>query len=222
MTERPEAITGTVEVRDVHRFDVVALERYMREHVADFTGGLTVRQFQGGQSNPTYALSADKRQYVLRRKPPGKLLPSAHAVDREYRVITALGRTGVPVPRTYALCEDASVVGTPFYVMEYVHGRVFADPRMPGVAPAERALIYDAMNDILARLHLVDWRAVGLADFGRTGNYVARQIHRWTTQYRASETEAIPSMERLIAWLPGHIPAEIGRASCRERVYVLV
>lgn len=208
MTEQPGFAAGTEEVLEAHRFDVVALDRYMREHVTGFSGSLTVRQFRGGQSNPTYHLAAGGREYVLRRKPPGKLLPSAHAVDREYRVITALGSTDVPVPRTYALCEDASVVGTPFYIMQCVHGRVFADPRLPGVAPAERALIYDAMNDILARLHRVDWRAVGLADFGRTGHYVARQIYRWTTQYRASETETIPSMERLIAWLPEHIPAD--------------
>jgi len=208
MTEQPDFTTGTEEVLEAHRFDVGALERYLCEHVPGFSGSLTVRQFRGGQSNPTYYLAAGGREYVLRRKPPGKLLPSAHAVDREYRVITALGTTDVPVPRTYALCEDSSVVGTPFYVMECVHGRIFADPRMPGVDPRERALVYDAMNDVLARLHRVDWRAIGLADFGRTGNYVARQIHRWTTQYRASETEKIESMERLIAWLPEHIPAD--------------
>ena len=207
MTELADPITGTMPVRDTHRFDVAALERYMRGHVAGFAGPLTVRQFLGGQSNPTYYLRAD-REYVLRRKPPGKLLPSAHAVDREYRVISALAGTGVPVPRTYALCEDPDVIGTSFYIMEYVRGRVLTDPRLPGVPPAERAQIYDAMNEVLARLHLVDWKAVGLADFGRPGNYVARQIHRWTTQYRASETETIPSMERLIAWLPEHIPAD--------------
>ncbi len=208
MTEGLGSILGTMEVRDTHRFDVAALERYMRDHVAGFAGRLAVRQFMGGQSNPTYHLRADGQEYVLRRKPPGKLLPSAHAVDREYRVITALAGTGVPVPRSYALCEDPDVIGTPFYIMEYVRGRVLTDPRLPGVAPAERARIYDAMNEVLARLHSVDWRAVGLADFGRPGNYVARQIHRWTVQYRASETESIPSMERLIAWLPEHIPAD--------------
>jgi aminoglycoside phosphotransferase (APT) family kinase protein len=207
MTERVEPTAGTMEVRETHRFDVAALERYMREHVAGFAGPLTVRQFLGGQSNPTYYLRAD-REYVLRRKPPGKLLPSAHAVDREYRVISALEGSGVPVPRTYALCEDPDVIGTAFYIMEYVQGRILPDPRLPGLAPTERARIYDAMNDVLARLHMVDWKAVGLTEFGRPGNYVARQIHRWTTQYRASETETIPSMERLIAWLPGHIPAD--------------
>jgi aminoglycoside phosphotransferase (APT) family kinase protein len=207
MTEL-EPIAGMMEVLDSHRFDVAALERYMRKHVAGFAGSLTVRQFVGGQSNPTYHLRAEGTEYVLRRKPPGKLLPSAHAVDREYRVISALAGTGVPVPRSYALCEDPDVIGTAFFIMEYVRGRVLTDPRLPGVAPAERAQIYDAMNGVLARLHMVDWKAVGLADFGRPGNYVARQIHRWTTQYRASETETIPSMERLIAWLPEHIPAD--------------
>ncbi|HEV8438649.1 MAG TPA: phosphotransferase [Methylomirabilota bacterium] len=208
MTANVDSTAGTGEVRDVHRFDVPTLERYMRDHVPGFSGRLTVRQFQGGQSNPTYYLRAGDQEYVLRRKPPGKLLPSAHAVDREYRVITALGPTGVPVPRTFAVCEDPSVVGTAFYIMEYVHGRVLSDPRLPDVAPAERARIYDAMNDVLARLHTVDWQAVGLADFGKPGNYFARQIHRWTAQYRASETEKIPSMEELIAWLPEHIPVD--------------
>ncbi len=208
MTGSLQPAAGTMVVRDTHRFDVAALERYMREHVAGFAGGVSVRQFVGGQSNPTYHLGTDAQEYVLRRKPPGKLLPSAHAVEREYRVISALAGTGVPVPRTYALCEDASVVGTPFYIMEYVRGRVLTEPRLPGLPPAERAEIYDAMNRVLAGLHTVDWQAVGLADFGRPGNYFARQIHRWTAQYRASETETIPSMERLIAWLPGHIPAD--------------
>jgi aminoglycoside phosphotransferase (APT) family kinase protein len=209
MTELAEPITGTMEVRNTHRFDVAALERYMRDHVPGFAGPLTVRQFVGGQSNPTYHLSVDAgKDYVLRRKPPGKLLPSAHAVDREYRVISALADTGVPVPKSYALCEDPDVIGTAFYIMEYVRGRVLVDPRLPGITPGERAQIYDAMNDVLARLHLVDWKAVGLGDFGRPGNYFARQIHRWTTQYRASETDTIPSMERLIAWLPEHIPPD--------------
>jgi aminoglycoside phosphotransferase (APT) family kinase protein len=172
-----------------------------------FVGPLAVRQFRGGQSNPTYFLSTPGGDYVLRRKPPGKLLPSAHAVDREYRVITALNQTDVPVPRTYLLCEDPEVIGTIFYVMECVSGRVLTDPRLPGVPPAERGALYDAMNDTLARLHRVDYKAVGLEGFGRPGNYVARQIHRWSQQYRASETERIEAMERLIEWLPGHTPA---------------
>ena len=200
-------IAQTAEVREAHRFDTAALERYMRAHVEGFSGTLEVRQFRGGQSNPTYYLSAGGREYVLRRKPPGKLLPSAHAVDREYRVITALGKSGFPVPRTFALCEDDSVIGTAFYIMDCVHGRIFVDPAIPGVTPAERRAIYESLIDVLARLHTTDWQALGLADFGRPGNYFARQIHRWTQQYRASETEKIESMERLIPWLPEHIPA---------------
>lgn len=200
-------ISTTAEVREQHRFDVGALERYLREHVPGFAGPLAVQQFRGGQSNPTYYLTAGGREYVLRRKPPGKLLPSAHAVDREYRVITALGATGVPVPRTYALCEDDAVIGTVFYVMDCVHGRVITDPAIPGLSPRERTAIYDSLGEVLARLHTVDWQALGLADFGRPGNYFARQIHRWTQQYRASETEKIEAMERLIAWMPEHVPA---------------
>ncbi|OLE38605.1 MAG: phosphotransferase family protein [Candidatus Rokubacteria bacterium 13_1_20CM_2_70_7] len=200
-------VAGTIEVLSTHRFDLEALERYMERQVEGFRRPLTAWQFRGGQSTPTYYLEAGDRQYVLRRKPPGKLLPSAHAVEREYRVITALAGSGVPVPRTYALSEDPDVIGTPFYIMAYVPGRVLTDPRLPGVAAPERAAIYDAMNEVLARLHTVDWQAAGLADFGRPGNYFARQIHRWTSQYRASETETIPAMERLIAWLPEHIPA---------------
>jgi len=201
-------IAQTAEVREQHRFDVAALERYLRERVPDFRGPIEVRQFRGGQSNPTYHLKAGGREFVLRRKPPGKLLPSAHAVDREYRVITALGRTTVPVPRTYVLCEDDSVIGTAFYVMDCVHGRVFSDPALPGVSPASRRAMYDSMNDVLARLHAVDYTAVGLGDYGKPGNYFSRQIHRWTSQYRASETERFESMERLIEWLPAHLPAE--------------
>jgi aminoglycoside phosphotransferase (APT) family kinase protein len=199
-------MTDTVDVLPTHTVDVPTLERYLERHVEGFRGPLTVRQFVGGQSNPTYYLRAGSGEYVLRRKPPGKLLPSAHAVDREYRVMTALARTSVPVPRTYALCEDADVVGTPFYVMQFVAGRVFKDPRLPEVPAADRAAIYESLADVLARLHTVDWRAIGLEDFGRPGNYFARQLHRWTSQYRASETESIPAMEELIVWLPAHIP----------------
>src|SRR5262245_28085932 len=198
----------TVPVRDVHRFEEERLARYLAARVEGFRGPLTVRQFQGGQSNPTYYLEAGGREYVLRRKPPGKLLPSAHAVDREYRIMTALAGTGVPVPRTYLYCDDESVVGTPFYLMDCVHGRIFVEPTLPGATAAERTAIYDDMNAVMARLHTVDWQALGLADFGRSGNYFARQIHRWTSQYRASETERIDTMERLIEWLPAHIPSD--------------
>src|SRR5216683_3081923 len=198
----------TIPVRETHRFDVAALERYMGGHVEGFKGPVTVTQFQGGQSNPTYRLSSPGGEYVLRRKPPGKLLPSAHAVDREYRIITALAPTRVPVPRTYALCEDDSVIGTAFFIMEWVRGRVVADPLLPGMSPSDRGRIYDSMNEVLATLHRVDLEATGLADYGRPGSYFARQIHRWTTQYRASETEGIEAMEQLIAWLPAHVPAD--------------
>ena len=208
MIEGVSSTTDTVPVRDVHRIDEAALERYLTEHVRGFRGPIELRQFQGGQSNPTYYMRAGSGEYVLLRKPPGKLLPSAHAVDREYRVITALQGSGVPVPRTYVLCEDPAVVGTSFYLMDCVHGRVFADPLLPGVSPADRRALYDQFAEILARLHRVDWKAIGLDDFGRPGNYFARQIHRWATQYRASETEKIDAMERLMVWLPENIPAD--------------
>jgi aminoglycoside phosphotransferase (APT) family kinase protein len=205
----PVATPETVPVQDAHRFDTGALERYLTARMPGFAGPLAaVRQFEGGQSNPTYYLRAASGEFVLRRKPPGRLLPSAHAVDREYRVIAALRGSGVPVPEAHLLCEDPEVIGTPFYVMSYVAGRIFRDPRLPGISPPERAAVYDAMNAVLARLHGVDWRAVGLADFGRPGNYFARQIHRWTAQYRASATEPIAAMERLIEWLPAHVPPD--------------
>ncbi len=197
---------GTVPVRDVHRIDRAALERYLARHLPGFAGPLELRQFLGGQSNPTYHLRAASGEYVLRRKPPGKLLPSAHAVEREYRVLAALGPTGVPVPRALLLCEDPAVVGTPFYVMSYVPGRVFPDLALPALEPAARRALWDDAVAVLARLHGVDWTAVGLADFGKPGNYYARQIHRWTGQYRASETELIPAMEQVIEWLPRHVP----------------
>src|SRR5688572_25216011 len=178
MTAPASNIAATVEVREAHRFDVAALEHYLAERIEGFKGPLAVRQFMGGQSNPTYHLSTPGAQYVLRRKPPGKLLPSAHAVDREYRVITALAETGVPVPRTYLLCQDDAVIGTWFYVMECVAGRVLTDPRLPGISPRDRAMMYDSMNEVLARLHMLDFKAIGLGDFGRTGQYIQRQIHR--------------------------------------------
>jgi aminoglycoside phosphotransferase (APT) family kinase protein len=198
---------GTRPVAEAHRFDVAALERHLRAHIPGFTGPLEVEQFKGGQSNPTYRLRAGNRRYVLRRKPPGTLLPSAHAVDREYRVITALAPTPVPVARTHLLCTDESVIGTMFYVMDYVEGRVLWDPQLPGMSPSERAAIFDEMNRVIAALHAVDFRAIGLADFGKPGNYFARQIDRWSRQYRASETERIEAMDRLIEWLPKNIPA---------------
>lgn len=187
-------------------FDVAALEAYLKQHVEGFSGPVTVEQFQGGQSNPTFRLTAGERRYVLRKKPPGQLLPSAHAVDREYRVISALAGSDVPVPKTFCLCEDPSVIGTAFYLMDFVEGRIWYDPSLPGMAPAERSAIFDEMNRVTAALHCVDYNAAGLGDYGKPGNYFERQIGRWSKQYRASETEPIEAMEKLIEWLPAHIP----------------
>src|SRR5579862_5163214 len=200
--------TGTMPVREQHRFDVARLEAWMAEHIAGFAGPVEVEQFRGGQSNPTYRVSAGGQRYVLRRKPPGKLLPSAHAVDREYRIITALAQTDVPVAKSYALCPDETVIGTAFYVMDYVAGRVFWEPTLPELSRDERRPIFEAMNDVIARLHRVDYAGIGLGDYGRPGNYVMRQIDRWTKQYRASETGTILTMDRLIDWLPRNAPAE--------------
>jgi aminoglycoside phosphotransferase (APT) family kinase protein len=184
------------------------LEPWLRGHVEGFRGPVAAERFSGGQSNPTYKLSAASGAYVLRRKPPGPLLPSAHAVDREFRVMRALATTAVPVPRVHALCEDDAVIGSAFYVMEHLDGRIFWDQRLPGIAPAERAAMFDSMNAVIAALHGIDYQAAGLGDFGRPGNYMARQIARWSRQYRASETETIAAMDSLIDWLPRHLPPE--------------
>jgi aminoglycoside phosphotransferase (APT) family kinase protein len=200
--------TGTMPVLEKHRFATDRLGAWMAEHVAGFRGPLEIEQFRGGQSNPTFRLTAGGKRYVLRRKPPGKLLPSAHAVDREYRVITALAATDVPVAKSHALCLDDNVIGTAFYIMDYVEGRIFWDPTLPELARAERWAVYDAMNAVVARLHQVDYAKIGLGDFGRPGNYFARQIDRWTKQYRASETEKIEAMDQLIAWLPQNLPPD--------------
>jgi aminoglycoside phosphotransferase (APT) family kinase protein len=197
---------GTMPVSDRNRFDTEALERWMSANVSGFKGSLTVEQFRGGQSNPTYRLVSPSGRYVLRRKPPGKLLPSAHAIDREHRVMTALGRVGLPVPPMFGLCEDDGIIGTAFFVMGFVEGRIFWDPLLPGLAPDARAGIFDAMNDTIARLHSIDPVAVGLGDYGRPGRYLDRQIARWSRQYRASETHPIPAMDRLIEWLPANVP----------------
>jgi aminoglycoside phosphotransferase (APT) family kinase protein len=191
---------------DRHAFDQGNLVEYLKRHVEGFSGSLTVTQFKGGQSNPTFLLDAGGARYVLRRKPLGKLLPSAHAVDREYRIITALGDTAVPVPRTYCLCQDDSVIGSAFYVMDYVDGRVLWDPALPGMEPAERTAMVAEMNRVIAAIHTADYAALGLADYGRPTGYLQRQIARWTKQYRASETETIEAMDRLIDWLPDNIP----------------
>ena len=189
-----------------HAFDVAALARWMNAHVDGFSGELTVEQFNGGQSNPTFLLHANDKKYVMRRKPPGVLLPSAHAVDREFRVISALAQTNVPVARAYALCEDDSVIGTMFYVMDCVDGRILWDPSLPESTPTERAAIFDEMNRVIAALHSVDYAGVGLGDYGRTKQYLERQIARWSKQYRAAETEKIEAFDKLIEWLPQNIP----------------
>ena len=184
------------------------IERFLSDNVAGFCGPLTAKRFAGGQSNPTYRLRAASGDYVLRKKPPGPLLPSAHAVDREFRVMQALAKTAVPVPKVYTLCEDDSVTGSAFYVMEHLDGRIFWDQRLPGIAPDERAQMFASMNRVTADLHSVDYPALGLEDFGRPGNYMGRQIARWSRQYRASETVKQPAMDALIDWLPAHLPPE--------------
>jgi aminoglycoside phosphotransferase (APT) family kinase protein len=203
-----DQFVGTMPVADRQRFDPVALAEFLRGRIDGFSGALTVEQFRGGQSNPTYLLAAGGRRYVMRSKPApaAKLLPSAHAIEREYRVISALGRAGIPVPATYCLCEDESVIGRAFYVMEFVDGRVLWDQSLPGMTAKERRATYEEMNRVIAALHQVDYRAAGLEDFGKPGNYLARQIGRWSKQYQASETEKIEAMDRLMEWLPAHIP----------------
>ncbi len=204
--DRQTAFSGTKEVAEPLRFDATRLAQFLAAHAPGFAGPLTVRQFKGGQSNPTYLLETPARRYVLRRKPPGKLLPSAHAVDREFRVISALSAQGFPVAAPVVYCDDPAIVGTAFYVMSFVAGRVYWEPQMDGCAPAERTAVYAALNGAIARLHSYEPAAIGLGDFGRGENYVARQVERWSKQYRASETEKIDEMERLIAWLPAHLP----------------
>lgn len=206
MRSRQDQNSGTTDVRESLRFDVGRLQDYMTSHVEGFRGPLEVRQFRGGQSNPTYLLESGSGRYVLRRKPPGKLLKSAHAVDREFRVISALYGADFPVPRPYVLCEDDVVTGTTFYIMEYVEGRIFWELDLPGLEPDERAAIYDSVNVTIATLHNYDYEALGLGEFGKPGNYFARQISRWSGQYRASETRTIDAMDRLMEWLPEHIP----------------
>jgi aminoglycoside phosphotransferase (APT) family kinase protein len=186
--------------------DRTRLGPWLEAHVPGFRAPFEITRFPGGQSNPTYRIDAASGHYALRRKPDGKLLPSAHAVEREFRVLTALAATAVPVAAPRALCEDVAVFGTPFYVMDYVEGRTFWNDSLPEVAPRERRAIYDELGRVLALVHAVDWRAQGLADFGKTEKYVERQVARWTKQYRASETETIEAMERLIEWLPQHLP----------------
>ncbi len=205
--DRQQVFSGTKEAAAALRIDATRLEPYLAAQVAGFAGPLVIKQFKGGQSNPTYLLETPSRRYVLRRKPPGKLLPSAHAVDREYRVIRALHAQSFPVAQPLNYCADENIAGTPFYVMDFVDGRVFWEPQMPGSNPAERTAVYNSMNETIARLHTFEPGKIDLGDFGRGENYVARQVERWSKQYRASETEKIDAMERLIDWLPKHIPA---------------
>jgi aminoglycoside phosphotransferase (APT) family kinase protein len=206
--EREQLNTGTKEVAESHRFDEARLAAWMQSNVEGYEGPLEVRQFKGGQSNPTYQLVTPNKKYVMRRKPPGKLLPSAHAVDREYKVISALYPTGFPVARSYGLCTDEEVIGTMFYVMDMVEGRILWDQQLPQYEPAERRAIYMAKLKTLADLHNTDHEAIGLSDYGKPGNYMGRQVDRWTKQYRASETVKLEEMERLIEWLPKTVPPQ--------------
>ena len=208
-TSESDDFSGTRAVAAEHAFDVARLSDYMHAQVDGFCGELAVEQFKGGQSNPTFRLTAGGKNYVLRRKPLGVLLSSAHAVDREFRVMSALAKTSVPVAKAYALCEDVSVIGTMFYIMDCVEGRILWDPALPGMTDAERSAHYDEMNRVIAELHSVDPVAVGLGEYGKPGNYIERQVARWTKQYRAAETETIEAANQLIDWLPEHVPAYI-------------
>ena len=204
-----EEFIGTTAVAEHLQFDVGALTEYLKTKVDGFGGDLAIAQFKGGQSNPTFKLSAGGRHYVMRSKPgpAAKLLPSAHAIEREFRVQDALSKAGFPAARMFTLCEDESVIGRAFYIMEMVEGRVLWDQSLPGMSKSERAAIYAEMNRVIARLHGIDYKALGLESFGKPGNYFARQIERWSKQYRISETETIAAMDKLIEWLPKNIPA---------------
>ena len=213
--ESMEQFIGTKAVSDRHAFDVAALERHLRRELSGFDGPLTVEQFKGGQSNPTYKLITPQRTYAMRSKPGpvAKLLPSAHAIEREFRVMSALARTDVPVARMFLLCDDESVIGRAFYVMEFVEGRVLWEQALPGLTREGRAEVYDEMNRVISALHSVDVAAVGLSDYGKPGNYFQRQLGRWSKQYVASQLQVIPEMDRLIDWLPAHLPASALDAS---------
>lgn len=198
----------TTDVREVHRFDEAKLGEYLEAQIEGFAPPIAVRQFSGGQSNPTFHIRDQKREYVMRKKPPGKLLPSAHQVDREYRVTEALHGTGVPTAKPYHLCMDDEIIGTAFYVMDYVKGRILRDPILPGMEPSERRAIYDEMNRVLANLALIDVDEVGLQNHGKPGNYYARQISRWSRQYVLAKTDDVATMDKLMEWLPENIPPD--------------
>ena len=212
--DRTEANTGTREVSERLRFDTAPLEQWMADRIEGFSGPLTVRQFKGGQSNPTYRLDTPSgRSFVLRRKPPGKLLPGAHAVDREARVMSALGAHGFPVPRIHGLCEDEEVIGTPFFVMDLVEGRIVWEATFPGLGPADRAAHFDAMNATIARLHSFDPEEIGLGDYGRASGFVERQVSRWSKQYESDvEAGRSPAMDRLVPWLKDNLPPDSGES----------
>ena len=207
-TSRQETFSGTKAVEAHLQLDLTRLEPYLQQQIPDYQGPLTLKRFKGGQSNPTYQLVTPGRSYVLRRKPSGALLPSAHAVDREYRVIKALHGAGFPVPRPFVLCENVSIIGTMFYVMEMVEGRVLWEMTLPGMPVTERAAIYDSMVSTLASLQRLDYRQLGLTDFGKPTDYFARQLSRWGKTYGISETETIPEMDRLNRWLPANVPGD--------------
>lgn len=197
----------------VHTFDKSKLSEYLEDHIPEFQGPVQSTKFKTGQSNPTFLIETTDRKFVLRKKPPGKLLPSAHAVDREYKVLKALGETNVPVPKVFHLCEDDAIVGTMFYIMEYVEGRIFWDPTIPEVDNKTRGQIYEATSEVLAYLHQVNIEKVGLTDFGKPGNYFERQVSRWIRQYRSAETEVYSDVEDLIVWLGENTPNDDGLVS---------
>ena len=211
--DRTDANTGTQPVADRLRFDEAALARWLSDHVDAFREPMTVSQFKGGQSNPTYRIESAGGSFVLRRKPPGTILPGAHAVEREYRVLEALGREGFPVPRVHALCEDESVIGTPFYVMDMVEGRIVWEAQFPGMSREARAAHFDAMNATIAQLHSYDPHAIGLADYGRASGFVERQVARWSKQYLGdSDAGRVQAMDRLVDWLGNRLPPDSGEA----------
>lgn len=205
-SQSPNLVPDTVPVREAHKLDSKGLEQYLKKHLPNFDSLVAIRQFEGGQSNPTYLLESGDSQFVLRKKPPGQLLASAHQVEREYRIMRALQNADFPVPKVHLLCQDTSIVGTSFFVMDYIKGRVFRDPKLPGLVASERTAIYETLCDTLARLHQLNWRELGLGDFGKQQEYIARQISRWSVAYEATKSVEIPSMEKLITWLGERIP----------------